>query len=74
MKMILIYATKPELRPLALVKDQSDVEFEIEWHLGAAKARHEASVKAAETYGGNVPTVALERWGSAKWVEVDISM
>jgi hypothetical protein len=73
MKMILIYATRPRLLPLALVNDVSDA---IEWINGRkvqAQARHDAKLKAVEELGGTVTTLSVNRYAHAKWTEVDVS-
>lgn len=70
--MTLIYATKPEIRALSLVKDPSDAAAKIAEHLVQAEARYSVAVDAVREFGGTASTLALERWRSAKCTEVDI--
>jgi len=72
--MILIYATKPEVKCLKLVRDKEDVGYEIDRYLTAAENRAQAAEQQQAETGGTVSTAALVRWKSAKWVEVEIDM
>ena len=70
--MILIYATKPELRPLVLLKDKSDAAGKIAEKLVQAEAKYSMALEAARQFGGTASTLGLDRWRSAKCAEVDI--
>ncbi len=72
MEMILIYATKPKLTPLAFVKDSSDARAIIERNVCVAAEKMKAAEERAEKSGGDVPTLAMQRWKSARIMEVDI--
>ena len=74
MKVIFIYATKPELRALGLVKDQSDAKELIQRSLAVAEAKLNAARERAAATGGTIATLAAERWGSARWVEVELDV
>lgn len=72
MRMILIYATKPELRPLTFVKDEGDVASFITQRLNMAEENYRGREEKAYQKGGNTSRVSIERWSSARWVEIEL--
>jgi len=70
----LIYATKPELKPLALVKDPSDAEIMIQRNLSVSEDRAKAAEERASVEGGGVATLGTQRWSSAKLAEVEVDL
>lgn len=74
MRMYLIYATKPELRALALVKDPSDAEAMIEKNLNVSHDRSKAAAERAAVTGGDVATLGIQRWSSARCAPVELEL
>lgn len=56
------------------MKDKDDVQIMIAQKLSVSEDRVKAASERAEKAGGDVPTAGLQRWQSAKWVEVEIEL
>ena len=67
MRMILIYSIKPKLKPLAFVRDKSDVEGLIESKRELASARS----RKIDAQGGSM---GPDSWASTKWIEVEVDL
>lgn len=74
MRAILVYATKPELKPLAFVSDPSDAANLISSKLELAQELLRGRQEKADAVGGSTPTLGLDRWRSAKCIEVDLEV
>jgi len=72
MRKTLIYSTFPELKPLAFVSDPSDAYNLITTKQELAREQLRGRQEKADTVGGEVPHLALDRWNSAKCVEVEL--
>lgn len=56
------------------MKDKDDVYALIAQKLSVSEDRIKAASERAEKVGGDIPTVGLQRWQSAKWTEVEIEL
>jgi len=73
-KLVLVYSTKPNARPLIFSNTEEDARLEIAQKLNQAEEQLRGRQEVADKMGGSVPTLALERWRSAKCVEVDLDL
>jgi hypothetical protein len=67
MKAILIYATLPKLKPLAIYLDRTDAEMEMDRRKYARSER----LKLIEAEGGSA---GADWWSNARIAEVEIDM
>ena len=70
----MIYATKPEVRPLMFVREPADAPGKIEEKLALAQMRANAAEERAALRGGAKPHISTEQWSSARWVEVELNL
>lgn len=70
----LIYATKPRPIALGLVNDSSDAAGYVQQHLARAEMRFAGQQDAAAARGGQASGMAVLKWQSARWADVELSL